>query len=245
MKKVSIIVPCYNSEPYIERFLENILAQTYKNLELILVNDGSSDKTEELIFNYKEKLEKAKIELKYYKKENGGAASALNLGLKIFTGDYLIWPDSDDILHPESIMKRVQFLEDNPEYDLVRSNIKIVAESNIEKKIGNIYSKHHHDKDIFLHMILEKISACPGAFMLKKENIKKNIPDLDIYESQGGQNWQIELPNTYNQKCGFINEELYTYVVRGNSHSHQNSDDLLHMIERWKEHKKILDITIP
>lgn len=244
MKKVSIIVPCYNSESYIERFINSILNQTYKNLELILVNDGSKDKTEEIILDYEEEFKKKKIELKYYKKENGGAASAINLGLKIFTGDYLIWPDSDDLLHPESIQKRVDFLEKNLEYDLVRTNIKIVDEKNIEEKVGNIYNKSHHDKDIFLHLILEKIPACSGAFMLKRENVLRNISNLNIYESKGGQNWQIELPNTYNQKCGFINEELYTYVVRNDSHSHQNAEDLYHMIERWKEHKKILDITI-
>lgn len=244
MKKVSIIVPCYNSENYIGRFLDSIIEQTYEKLELILINDGSCDQTEKIIFNYEEKLKLKNIEFKYYKKENGGAASAINLGLKKFTGDYLIWPDSDDILHPQSISKRVAFLENNKNYDLVRSGAKIVAENNLEKKIGSFYNKYHKEEDIFLNLILEKVNACPGPFMLRRENILRNIPTLNIYESKGGQNWQIELPNTYKQKCGYISEELYTYVVRGESHSHKNEHDLKKMIQRWREHKRILDKTI-
>lgn len=243
-EKVSIIVPCYNAEGHIERFLDSILNQTYRNLELILINDGSNDNTEKLIFQYEKKIQEKKIEFKYCRKKNGGAASAINRGLKLFTGDYLIWVDCDDFLHPKSIERRVNFLKQNPNYDLVRSNVKIVDEKNLEVKIGNFYNNYYKDEDIFLHLILEKIVVCPGAFMLKKKNVLRNIPTLNIYESKEGQNWQIELPNSYKQRCGFIDEELYTYVIRKNSHSHKKQNDLLIMIEKWKEHKKILDITI-
>lgn len=241
-KKVSIIVPCYNVEDYIEKCINSILNQTYKNIELILINDGSTDRTEKFIFRNKEKLKA--IKLKYLKKENGGLGSAIAMGLKNFSGDYLIWIDPDDLLDYRSIEKRVKFLEDNREYDLVRSGAKIVSEHNLEKKIGDFYNNNSKKENIFLDLIIEKTYLCCGTYMLKREKILKNIKNLKIYESVGGQNWQMLLPNTYNQKCGYIDEELYTYVVRGNSHSHKNSQDLLHMIERWKEHKKILDITI-
>ena len=243
-KKVSIIVPCYNGEDYIQLFISSILEQTYKNIELILINDGSTDRTEEIILNNKREIEKKEIVFKYLVKKNGGAASAINIGLKIFTGEYLIWPDCDDLLAPKSIEKRVKFLEENRSYDLVRSNIMVVDEKNRLKKIGNLFNKYSKKEDIFLDLILERTSVCSGAYMLKRKNILKNIPFLDIYESKGGQNWQIELPNTYNQKCGFIDEDLYTYVIRKNSHSHENENNLSIMIERWKEHKNILDITI-
>ena len=183
-EKVSIIVPCYNAEEYIERFLDSILNQTYKNLELILINDGSDDNTEKLVFQYEKKIQEKKIEFKYHKKRNGGAASAINIGLKLFTGDYLIWVDCDDFLHPKSIEIRVNFLKQNPNYDFVRSNVKIVDEKKLEVKIGNFYNNYSKDEDIFLHLILEKIPACPGAFMLKKKNVLKNIQTLNIYESK-------------------------------------------------------------
>ena len=84
--KVSIVVPCYNGEKYIVRFLESILGQTYDNLLLILVNDGSNDHTEEIVLEYKDKLNKGGKELIYLKQENQGQAAALNTGLKMIYG---------------------------------------------------------------------------------------------------------------------------------------------------------------
>jgi glycosyltransferase involved in cell wall biosynthesis len=95
MKKVSIITPCYNGESFVSRYLDTILNQSYNNLELILVNDGSTDQTEAIVMSYKPKFKEVGIEFIYMYQEHAGQAAALNQGLKIFTGDYLTWPDSD------------------------------------------------------------------------------------------------------------------------------------------------------
>ena len=93
---VSIITPCYNGEAFLKRYFESILNQTYPNLELIFINDGSTYRTEEIALSYRERLEKRGITYIYEKQENAGQAAALNRGLKLFTGEYLTWPDSDD-----------------------------------------------------------------------------------------------------------------------------------------------------
>ena len=108
-KLVSAVSPCYNGETYITRYFEAMLKQTYRPIEIILVNDGSTDKTEEIIMSYKGKLEESGITLKYIKKQNEGLGAAINDGLKHTEGEYLIWPDTDDVLFPESIEKRVSF----------------------------------------------------------------------------------------------------------------------------------------
>ena len=95
--KVSVIVAAYNIEKYIARCLDSILNQTYKNLEIIVVNDGSSDNTGEIIDKYSEK----DIRIKVIHKENSGVSSARNKGLDMSTGDYIGFVDGDDTLETD------------------------------------------------------------------------------------------------------------------------------------------------
>ena len=95
MKKISVIVPIYNVEKYIKRCLDSILMQKYQNLELILINDGSTDNVEEIIKTY---IEKYPNIIKYIKKENTGLSDTRNTGMEIATGDYIMFVDSDDYI---------------------------------------------------------------------------------------------------------------------------------------------------
>jgi len=90
--KISIIVPVYNVEPYIRRCLDSIINQTYKNLEILLINDGSTDNSGMICDEYAEKDNRIKV----FHKSNGGLSSALNVGLRNLSGDYLGFIDSDD-----------------------------------------------------------------------------------------------------------------------------------------------------
>ncbi len=114
--KVSLIIPVYNGEKYISKSLESALNQTYKNIEIIVVNDGSTDNSEEIIKRYNGKI-------KYIKKENGGVSTALNLALKEMTGDYFSWLSHDDLYYPTKIEEEVNEIEDKTiimsDYDLI------------------------------------------------------------------------------------------------------------------------------
>src|SRR5690606_34865466 len=121
VEKVSIVSPVYNGEKYIGRYLDSILNQTYPNLELILIDDGSNDNTREIIFSYERLLMAKNVEFKYIYQENKGAAAALNNGLKLFSGEYFTWPDTDDFLEPKSIELRMQFMKAN-NFRIVRSD---------------------------------------------------------------------------------------------------------------------------
>lgn len=245
-KMVSIITPCFNGEEFVGRYLESILNQTYKNIELILVNDGSEDRTEDIARTYIHKFEQNQMKFKYIYQENGGQASALNKGLKIFNGDYLTWPDSDDLLTTDSIEKKVLFLENNKKYGLVRTDAALVKEGNLNE-IEGYFAKDNVNKqkeDLFLDLITEnKVWFAPGCYMVRAKAFLDVNPNRTIYESRAGQNWQMLLPITYKYKCGFIDEPLYTYVVRGNSHSHSKIG-YNKMLERCDEHEDILVNTI-
>ena len=116
---VSIITPCYNGEKYICNFLDSVLLQTYPSIELILIDDGSTDETKSIIESKKCSFEEKGYKLVYLYQENRGQAAAVNLGLKIFNGEFLMWVDSDDILYEDNISKKVQFLEGNPDCGFV------------------------------------------------------------------------------------------------------------------------------
>ena len=97
MEKISIIIPIYNAEKYIDETIESVLKQTYSNIEVILVDDGSRDKSAEICAKYASKDKR----VKYIYKENGGVSSARNRGLKEATGQYIGFMDADDIAEPD------------------------------------------------------------------------------------------------------------------------------------------------
>ncbi|HFU4518379.1 TPA: glycosyltransferase family 2 protein [Streptococcus suis] len=101
MNNISIIVPIYNVEQYLSKCLESIVNQTYKHIEILLVNDGSTDNSEEICLAYAKKDRR----IRYYKKENGGLSDARNYGIERAEGDYLAFIDSDDFIDQEFIQR--------------------------------------------------------------------------------------------------------------------------------------------
>lgn len=111
--RVSIVIPVYNGSDYLREAIDSALAQTYGNVEVIVVNDGSTDDgaTERIALSYGEKI-------RYFHKENGGVATALNLGISVMTGDYFSWLSHDDVYYPEKLQVQVDFLQ-NGRRDLI------------------------------------------------------------------------------------------------------------------------------
>lgn len=222
IKKVSIIIPCFNSEKFIQRCLDSILEQTYKSIELILINDGSTDNTEKIIQLYSERFNKINFNLIYIYQEHFNQSVAINKGLKIFSGDYLCWMDSDDWLTKDSIEKKVNFLENNKQYGMVRSSANLYKEDNLKapyKKFGN--DKYYGD-NIFKSLIIGEVGCSNGRYMMRRSAFLDVYPDRTIYESPGGQNWQILIPVAYKYRCGYIDKPLFNCLVRNNSHSREH-----------------------
>lgn len=100
---VSIVVPVYNGSNFLKEALDSALAQTYKNLEIIVVNDGSTDDTESIALSYGDKI-------RYFAKENSGTSTALNLGIEKMRGSYFSWLSHDDLYYPQKIEREVEAL---------------------------------------------------------------------------------------------------------------------------------------
>lgn len=114
-KKISVIIPVYNVEKYLARCLNSIIKNTYKNIEIILVNDGSKDKSQEIIDKYKNKYGNI---IKAKEQENKGPAEARNVGIEMASGEYLMFIDSDDFIKEDYIENYVKTLKE-ADYDLV------------------------------------------------------------------------------------------------------------------------------
>ena len=222
---VSIITPCYNGEKYLERYFESILSQTYPAVELIFVNDGSTDDTEKIALAYGEKLKARGYGFIYLYQENAGQSAAINQGLKVFSGEYLNWMDCDDYIPNDSIAKRVEFLENNPEVGLVIGRSAVVNDRDYSR-IGLISETGMGRTDIkslMTDFLKGDISCtCCCATMVRSSMFRDAMQDpLRIaIPREIGQNYQMFIPIMFKYPVRYVQDELAFYVMHSDSHSH-------------------------
>ena len=104
---MSIITPCYNGAKYIEETIDSVIAQTYKNWEMLIVDDGSRDDSAQIVTKYCEKEERIKL----ISQENAGSAAARNNGIRNAQGQYIALLDADDLWHPQFLEKQINFMK--------------------------------------------------------------------------------------------------------------------------------------
>lgn len=243
---VSIVTPCYNGEKYLSRFLESILNQTYSEIELILINDGSNDETERIVQGYRQSFFAKGIRFLYEYQKNQGQAAALNRGLKLFTGEYITWLDSDDEIMPDFIKTKIDFLEKHSEYVYCYGKAIAVDEDKPDKIVDVFEKRKKNGRYAFFEDILMVKDVFFSGYLVKTAAFEKVILNREIYTGAGGQNAQILLPlGWYYGEPGYVDKSVYKYFVRTESHSHsQNSSEkiiqqlynyeqiLLHTLER-------------
>ena len=226
---VSLIVPCYNGEKFIARCMESILNQTDHNIELILVNDGSTDNTSDIIKGYRMELENTLTKFIYLEQENQGVGAACNNAFKRATGEYLALLDSDDILLPEAVSEMCKWLDEHPEHGFVRTNGYYVTEETLDS-CGRYFEVNDYmkTKENIFDEIFEGITyVWPGTYMIRMNVLDSLYPDREIYPSRYGQNLQFLMMAAYVSKAGFIDLPLMKYTLRRESLSHFSSGDVL------------------
>lgn len=221
-KLVSIITPCYNTGKLISRLLDSVLMQDYPSIEMIVVDDGSTDNSKEVIEGYIPKFEEKGYSLRCIVQENSGQSVAINNALKLVEGEYLVWPDSDDFYStPQAISRMVQVLEGaNDDVSTVRCLAEYVDEETleVEKRIAAAEEQTEPFEDCLLFK--SHFWFCAGAYMARISAIDARIKDRDIYtQKDAGQNWQLMLPIFYKKKCITINEYHYKVLQRNCSHT--------------------------
>lgn len=157
---ISIIVPVYNTEKYLHRCIDSVLAQTYKDFELLLIDDGSTDSSGAICDEYAEKDGRVRV----FHKKNGGVSSARNLGLDNAQGEWITFVDSDDYIE-ENFLKS---FDGNLDADLLIGN-SVNVQSNDRKGLNKIQSGKYEDVDQFLSSNLQElICRTPWGKMYRK-----------------------------------------------------------------------------
>ena len=208
---ISVIIPVYNVEEYLEECLKSILHQTYKKLEIILIDDGSTDKSGKICDKYK----KIDSRIVVIHKTNGGLSSARNYGLKIAKGEFIAFVDSDDYIdihtYEESINCMLKYNCDIVEFKICGRDI------DSKKKVIEM------DKNEVMYKHISSDYEYPNVAVwnkLYKGNLIKNLrfPEGKIHEDYMFQ--CVALKNSV--KYIFLNESLYYYRIRENSITHAN-----------------------
>ncbi len=239
--KFSVIIPLYNCEKYINNCLESIVNQDYKNLEIIVINDGSTDKSIDIVKKYM--LNDKRIKL--FNNENHGVSFTRNFGVNIATGDYIHFVDADDIVE-NGLYYFSNKLLSNKKYDFIRFNY--VFNNNGNKIKNNEYkfkediqvNKNFIKKNIINKILDEKLKAYVWQLIIKNENIPKFSEKLKILEDE---KFCLEL--YFQSNSGYItNKAFYSYNISNVNSATKSYSKILvmmnNMLEANKEIKKIL-----
>jgi len=182
--KVSIVMPCYNKQEYIGEMLDSIIAQKWDNIELILVNDGSTDNTRDILAEYEPRFIARGYEVVIVDQRNAGVCAAVKAGLEKITGDYICCVDADDELDPGYCSTMAECLNENGTYDYCICNSKHFAQDNGQKK------------------------WLPVHFEMPSENTEKIIFEW-IFGKFEGSVWRYMIRRDYYEKCR-ITENFFT-----------------------------------
>lgn len=176
---VSVLMPVYNAAPYLAESIESILNQSYDNFEFIIVDDGSTDNSKQVIKSYAAKDARIKL----FERSNAGVVDALNFGLSHCRGQYIARMDADDISMKERLSFQVQFLNQNPDVGIVGSWVKLFGARN------EVWHHRQHDAHIKALMLFKTCGFSHSSVLIKKEiysefsysNSAKHVEDMELF----------------------------------------------------------------
>lgn len=222
---VSILTPMYNTEKYVHRLLDSVLSQDYPAIEMIVMDDGSTDGSRAVVEGYVSRFSEKGFTLRCVYQPNSGQSVAIRNGLRLVTGTYLVWPDSDDFyVKDDAISKMVRVLESSgPEFQLVRTQVQYVKDPSLEVLSLEGADAHEEEPPSLFEDCLFGTNGffyCTGSYLVRTAVLKEVTSDFDIFtEKNAGQNWQLLVPILYRYRCKTILEPLFAVVVRPGSHS--------------------------
>lgn len=175
MSKVSIIVPVYNTGDKLKKCIDSLVNQTVKDIEIIIINDGSTDNSKEVIEEYiKNNSRKNEVKIEFYSKENEGIAKTRNYGIEKANSDYILFVDSDDYIDKKLIEKLSKYIEQN--IDLIKFKLQRVNEKGeiLEKTDGPIFENTTGEEGFNKLYSKDVLLDSPCVYLIKKELFKKN-----------------------------------------------------------------------
>lgn len=231
--KISIIVPVYNTEKYLNKCIDSLINQTMNEIEIIIINDGSKDNSEQIIKEYKDKR------IKYFKNNNQGIGKTRNFGIKKTTGEFLMFIDSDDYIRKDCCEKLYKNAKENKSSIVVSDFYKDYNGKIEEIKISNFKTSSLKDnKDLLLI-----INTGPCNKIFKRELIVNNNIIFDEDHKYEDSPFVID-SIIYADKISKCNSALSYYCIHKNSETTTRDErvfDILYIVDILREKLKKYD----
>lgn len=214
---ISIVIPVYNVEKYLDECIQSVINQTYKNLQILLINDESTDSSYDICYKYSKQDDRIQI----INKKNGGSASARNVGIDKATGEYIYFLDSDDYIKETTIEEVVNYMKNN-NLDLCYFSADVIIEDNDLTWNKEMYKKNHYytpndGVTILKRLIDNNEYSCQNCMFISKLSLIKynNLKYTEgyIYED----NYFAFMLALYSQKSGVLNKSFYIRRIRKGS----------------------------
>ncbi|MBP3223845.1 MAG: glycosyltransferase [Campylobacter sp.] len=231
MPLVSVVIPSYNHEKYISETITAILNQTYKNIELIIIDDGSKDNSPNIIENFRKKHN-----FTFIHRQNRGLCATLNQAIDLAHGKYFAICASDDVLLPDSIEKRVNFMEKNSEFGMCYGKVCNFSDEKNIINVGEPASGWIFEELLSRYFI-------PAASIMIKKDVYSEVGKYD--ENLIIEDYDMSLRIAEKFQIGFIDEILARYRLHGENTTKQlyrMYEGQKQIIYKWqnKENFKIL-----
>lgn len=216
---VSLITPVYNAMPYLKDYLDSVKAQTWRPLELILADDGSTDNSLSFAESQLGALSEAGISVKLLSLPHVSQAASVNAALKEVNGEFITWCDADDVMLPQCVEKKADFLILHPEIGMVRNDGIMIEDGDIASAARDTLESDRHTQDIFHKLFTLSTYCYAGCYMIRADLFDRCYPEREIPVSPEGQNLQMLIPPASRSLCGFVPDILHHYYPRSTGHS--------------------------
>lgn len=227
LPKVAVIIPCYNREKFVKTTIDSALSQIYPNIEIVAVDDGSTDGTRNILERYGETI---RI-LEHPGRINKGQSAAINLAMRQTDSKYVAILDSDDVWVPEKIERQVEFLEKHPDVGLIYVNgFGIDEKGDI---LYELYRSTHIETNAPDRVLLECHFSAPSNYVVRRSALVRAGDFDETLRSAQDHDMAIRLAEITN--IAYLNEHLWHY------RRHSSSLSQKHAIRRWKLGFRILD----
>jgi len=221
----SIIIPAYNADKYISETINSVLSQSYADWELIIVDDGSTDKTAEIVKQFCKKDNR----IKYYYQKNSGVSVARNFGLNKAKGEYISFLDADDIWLNDFLIETTSFLEENQKIGVVNTNVRFINKNS--EKLDILYSGVDSDciNDMLFFNLKNKTTG-PSGTVCRKQFVN-DINGFNLFLSNvADKMFYLDLSKVTEIKN--IDKVLWLYRFHENS-MHKNVDNIINDYESY------------
>lgn len=216
---VTIFTPVYNHEQYLDEYFESVINQTYRNIQLILIDDASPDQSKTVIEKWLTRLEERFENFTYIpREENKGLIYNCNESLELAKGKYIYAFASDDVMFKENIREKVDYLENNKSYAMVYSDGIYGEQNNLNAKKFSAVSNHY--KGEVFELLINKGCFIPAPSAMVKKSV---IVEAGGYSSKYFvEDYPLWVEIAYKHEIGYINKPLIFYRMVSNSLSHSN-----------------------